>query len=434
VGPDAVDDGDLVPQLFDVRARIEDNGNMPLTGMPDFVLIGGNDPATVKLFILGNTSRPLVVDTSDPPDGICDDINPELVPTSKPQTDVDAQVVDMVAIPPGGSADFSPEPGVTCSSPTGDPPPTLCATTENISKAQYDDKGRPHSDSMTVALDYSAARRSSIYTLGPVVADGLQCAGRQFDSSNNLKNGWACLAVRAADTLGNMQVSRPIRACIMATPSSTDCTEFKTLARVMAFDPLQIQTSAPLLGPGGAPLAAGDGVIVAGVSSEPGANGHWKVDPVDATGTRFALRGAHGQTLSFCACGDSTCTTYSSCPKVGIMLQFTAGQAIVVESTTAHGLATDFTGPVILAGDTEQDGVAGVLWPVSVIDATHFKLVGSRATGPVKPGGHALPISVMPDCTGTVIKGGKDGGLPAVDSSKPCKPWTQEFPKNDNLQ
>jgi hypothetical protein len=104
------DDGDLVTQLFDVRVLAEDNGNTPLTGIPDFVPIGGVDQGNVQLFILSNTSRPLVVDTSDPPDGLCDDINPELVPTTKPQTDTDAQVVNMLPISPHRGADFSPNP------------------------------------------------------------------------------------------------------------------------------------------------------------------------------------------------------------------------------------------------------------------------------------------------------------------------------------
>jgi hypothetical protein len=222
VGPDAVDDGDVVTQLFDVRARIEDRGNRPLTGSADFVLIGGIDNSKVKLYVLGNPSRPLVVDTSDPPDGYCDDINPDLVPTTKPETDLDAQVLDMVPLSPQGTPDFSPT-ETACSSTSGDPPAAICNTTFNSAKALIDSKGRPHSDRMTFAMSYNADNMPSIYTLGPIVNDKLQCAGRQFDSSNNLKNGWACLAVKASDTLGNSQVSRPIRVCVMATTTDKGC-------------------------------------------------------------------------------------------------------------------------------------------------------------------------------------------------------------------
>jgi hypothetical protein len=366
----------------------------------------------------------LVVDTSDPPDGVCDDINPDLVPTSKPQTDVDAQVLDMVPLSSGGTADYSPEPGSPCSSTSGEPPKPLCPTTVNAAKALWDNKGKPHSDSMTVALNYAVKKHPSIYTLGPIVGDDLQCAGRQFDASNNLKDGWACLAVRASDTLGNMQVSRPIRICVVARPGSTACDERKTLTRLVPSDPLEIQTATPLLGAGGAPLQPGDEVVVAGVASDASAIGQWKVDPLDASGTRFSLRGSQSRKLTFCKCANATCGSYSSCPQVALKLELTTGQPIVVVSSAAHGLAADFSGYIVLFGNTEQALVAEMPWQVTVIDATHFTLKDSLATAPVKPGGYVVPVSVMPDCTGTVIKAGQDGGgLPSVDYSRPCRSW-----------
>jgi hypothetical protein len=298
VGPDAVDDGDQVFQLFDVRARVEDRGNTPLTGIPDFVPIGGVDTRKVQLLILSNTSQPLIVDTSDPPDGLCDDINPDLVPTSKPQTDTDAQVVNMVPISPTGTADFSSEPGVACAHGGASPPDpgAFCGTTVNMSKAQSaaGDTGN-HCYAMTCVLSYSA-NLPSIYTIGPIVSDGLQCAGHQFDAgANNLKDGWACLAVVASDTLGNKQVSRPIRICVAVNaPASTSCPDFKPVTAVVLSDPVEIDTSAPLVGPGGAALQADDEVVVSAVLGVSGINQRWKVTPLDASGMRFSLQGAHG--------------------------------------------------------------------------------------------------------------------------------------------
>lgn len=350
VGPDAVDDGDMVTQLFDVRVRAEDNGNTPLTGNPDFVPIGGVDPDKVQLLILSNTSRPLVVDTSTPPDGFCDDINPDLVPTSKPQTDQDAQLVNMVSVTPVQNADFTPDPSATCSKVSGGTPPeSFCLTTRNDSKAQYTSvNSTPHCNTMTDVLSYAAGGLPSIYTIGPIVSDGLQCAGRQFDASNNLKDGWACLAVAAADKLGNSQVSRPIRICVMATLSSTACSDFKAVMAIVASDPVEIQTSVPLVGPGGVALQANDEVIVSGVLVSTGVNGRWKVTPLDSSGMRFSLQGVHS----------------------------TGGPASMIAS------------------------------------------------------GRVVPAAAMPDCTGTVIQGGTDGGLPVVDYSKPCKPWST-FPPGE---
>jgi hypothetical protein len=349
LGPDAVDDGDVVTQLFDVRARAEDNGNTPLTGNADFIPIGGVDQGRVQLLILSNTSRPLVVDTSNPPDGFCDDVNPDLVPTTRPQTDNDAQLINMVAMGPIQNADFSPDPSATCSRVSGGTPPdSFCQTTRNDSKAQFQSfTSTPHCNTMTDVLSY-AGKLPSIYTIGPIVGDGLQCAGRQFDASNNLKDGWACLAAVASDTLGNKQVSRPIRICVMATLSSKACSDFKPLAGVVLSDPVEIQTSAPLVGPGGAALQENDEVIVSGSVAVTGVNGRWKVNPLDSSGTRFSLQGAHG------------------------------------------------------AG-----GAASVL-----------------------ASGRVVPVAAMPDCTGTIIKGGKAAGLPVVDYSKPCKPWST-FPPGE---
>ena len=212
MGPDAIDDGSVVTQLFDIRARIEDNGNTPLTGTADYVPVATVDPASVKVLILDDTSLPLVVDTSDPPDGICDDVNPELAPSVAPQSSKEAQLIDMVPLSPGGGGDFSPQPGVACSG-TDEPPPPLCETTYSLTKKR----------GMTYSHSYTAAALPAIWTIPPIVGDGLQCAGRQFDASNNLHDGWACVAVVASDKMGNKQVSRPIRICVAAQLGSTAC-------------------------------------------------------------------------------------------------------------------------------------------------------------------------------------------------------------------
>ncbi len=205
----------------------------------------------------------------------------------------------------------------------------------------------PHCDVMTDVLSY-AGNLPSIYTIGPIVNDGLQCAGRQFDASNNLKDGWACLAAVATDTLGNKQVSRPIRICVMATLLSTACSDYKSVTAAVLSDPVEIRTSSPLLGPGGAALQANDEVIVSGVRPVTGVNGRWKVNPLDSSGTSFSLQGTHG----------------------------------------AGGAAS------------------------------------------VTVSGRVVPVAAMPDCTGTVMQGGTDAGLPVVDYTKPCKPWST-FPPGE---
>jgi hypothetical protein len=430
VGPDAIDDGDLVAQLFDVRARIEDEGNKPLTGDSDAELIGGIDPASVKLFVLGNASHPLVVDTSDPPDGYCDDVNPELVPTTKPQTDLDAQVLDMVALPPQGGGDFTLNPDTSCSIPgLTDPkiPDPICKSTENAYKALWmQEDPRAHSTNMTIAISYTSKRTPAIYTLGPIVGDGAQCAGRQFDSSNNLKNGWACLAAKASDSLGNTQVSRPLRVCVVADPTKKGCADFQPLVRLQASKTLEIHTAAPLLNGSGVPLPAGTDVLLTGVTSDPSVNRIWKVDPLDTAGTRFSLRGASGYKPRVCACETPACTRPSvvNCMSLYVSTQ-TPGQPVTFETIAEHGLPNGYT--VMIVGNTEQANLEGVPWKVTVIDATHFSLDGSVATAPLAPGGSVFAVvEKMPDCTGTLTKRGTDAGRPVVDSTKACKSWTRK--------
>jgi hypothetical protein len=199
-----------------------------------------------------------------------------------------------------------------------------------------------HSYSMTEVLSY-VTTLPSIYTIGPIVSDGLECAGHQFDASNNLKDGWACLAATAADSLGNKQVSRPIRVCVVATLSSTACSDFKPLTGIVLSNPVEIQTSVPLVvGAGATALLPNDEVIVSGVVGVSGINRRWKVTPLDSTGKRFSLQG-------------------SKAP---------------------------------------------------------------AGAGSVSATGRVVPIAAMPDCTGTVIKGATDAGLPVVDATQPCKQWS----------
>jgi hypothetical protein len=209
LGNDAVDDGENVNQLFDVRARIEDQGNSPLFGGTDFTPIAGVDDDRVQLLILDDTSKALVVDTND--DGFCDAVNPLLTPTTTPMSSNDALLVNLTPIPPNGDSNYtasSPPVGAPCvSGSQAKPPGLLCATT-----------------SMTESLYYSAGTLAAVYGIPPVQAGSLQCVGRQFDAlGNHVADGWICLAVAVADSLGNLQVSSPLRVCVDKDGQGDEC-------------------------------------------------------------------------------------------------------------------------------------------------------------------------------------------------------------------
>ena len=424
VGPDAVDDGSVVTQLFDIRARIEDRGNKPLTGTADYVPIGGVAANSVKVLILDDTSLPLVVDTSDPPDGICDDINPELVPSVAPQSSKDAQLIDMVSMGGGaGRGDFTHQPGVACSG-YEDSWSAYCDSTYNPQK----------NAALTYLINYSTGL-PSIWTVPPVNADHMQCAGRQFDASNNLHDGWACLAVEASDTLGNKQVSRPIRICVAAQPGSTACTAATAGGAELASVTLPssptgsvvVTTKAAVLGAGGAPVAKGDTLVFSNVSPVAIAvvGGDHTVEPLGSTGTQFILTDL--TMAGFELWVDNLDGLFPiRRGTVGAIIRDGAEVQVVTDAATA--LEAGFTGGVILLGkgsakqaDSEQR------WVATNIQPGGFVLKGSTVTFT----GFVNASATLPNCTGTVSK--SVGGQPAkVDGTTPCKPW-QLFPAYESL-
>jgi hypothetical protein len=206
-GFDAVSDLQSVPQLFDVRARVEDQGNEPLSGPADFTPIAGIDDARVQLLVLNDTTQALVVDTDG--DGACDAVNPLLTPSTNPMSATDALLINLSPLSPTGSADFNQSPiAMYCTHAGTDDksPDPLCDTTP-----------------MTIVIP-SHAGTPAIYTLPPAVNDHLQCVGRQFDTlGNHVKDGWICLAVAVSDKLGNSQVSRPIRVCVDKDGLNGEC-------------------------------------------------------------------------------------------------------------------------------------------------------------------------------------------------------------------
>jgi len=279
LGSDAISDGDVVTQLFDIRARVEDRGNTPVAGGQDIIPVSLVDPAQVQLLVLDDTSQPLVVDSDG--DGLCDKINPLLVPTSLPMSSRDALLVNLAPVPPGGNANFAPDPSLVgnllgCAQGTAmsPPPPSLCSTTD-----------------LAYALSYTEATEPAIWTIPPVVTGSLKCVGLQFDSfANHINDGVACLAVRAADRLGNVQVSKVIRVCIDHDLSKDDCPGFLPITSITAGTsdtgaPITVVATSP--SPHG--LTTGDTVLVSRALSLPEANGKFTVTVRDAT--HFALNG-----------------------------------------------------------------------------------------------------------------------------------------------
>jgi hypothetical protein len=425
VGPDAIDDGSVVTQLFDIRARIEDQGNIPLTGTSDYVPISYVDSATVKALILDDTSLPLVVDTSDPPDGICDDINPEIIPSVSPQSSKEVQLIDMVSMSANtGAGDFTPQPGVTCSGADPNPPSSVCDTTYSPLKSQF----------LTYLMSYSAANVASIWTIAPIINDSLRCAGTQFDASNNLKDGWACVAVEASDKMGNKQVSRPIRICVVATNDSTACAAANVgganIISVTISSSLTVATAfttqTALVAGGGGAIKAGDTLVISNVAPWPFSvvNGTHAVTPSDASGTRFTLTGLPATPLTLYL---DNLDGKPPVKKGAVgMIARDGAEFQVVTDLPESVLDPAFVGKVVLVGGGNPPNPSSARWGVQEILATGFKLIGST----VSMAGAAIPAANLPSCTGTVVK--QTSGS-TVDATKPCKPWGRFAPYEDLL-
>jgi len=208
---DMPNDGCMVPQIFDLRARIEDDGNHA-HGLK-VVPIATVDPDNTSVYILDDTSQPLVVDSNG--DGNCDQINPLLVPTIDPPTTSNQVLkIRLAGVPPAGFADFRPDnalpstltPGIPCvqGSSLG-PPPLLCIF-----------------EQPTIAIGY-ADGLPAIWSVEPIEAT-FRCLGSQFDAlANNISEGWACIAVGTADLAGNKSVSAPMRVYIQYDDAGGFC-------------------------------------------------------------------------------------------------------------------------------------------------------------------------------------------------------------------
>jgi len=200
----------MVPQVFDLRARIEDQGN-DASGLK-VTPIAGIDPDNTSVYILTDNTQPLVVDTDG--DGYCDTINPLLAPTTGPLTQATQVLkIRLAGVPPRGSADFegSPkDPGLpiagTCVQGLDPAPPkTLCGF-----------------DQPTIAISYSD-NLPAVWSVEPIDAD--RCLGNQLDTrANNILEGqWICMAVGTADRAGNHSVSAPMRVFVNYSDNGGFC-------------------------------------------------------------------------------------------------------------------------------------------------------------------------------------------------------------------
>jgi hypothetical protein len=210
LGDDAVDDGEKVGALLELRVRAEDLGNGALAPSGVYIPLAGVDPAAVDIFVLDDSDMALIVDTDG--DGVCDALNPIIEPVTVPTSSTEAAVISAAAVAPQGNSWFvssaepyGSTPGIDddiCVTPEPQdltPPETLC-TSSPMTRAISAETGQ-------------GGTTAAVFTIPPV--GGPQCTGNAFDApATNISDGWACAVAFAADSLGNEGLSAPLRFCV----------------------------------------------------------------------------------------------------------------------------------------------------------------------------------------------------------------------------
>ena len=272
LGSDAVDDGEKTAQIFDVRARVEDRGNTPVSGGADIIPISLVDPARVELLVLDDTTQPLVVDSDG--DGVCDKINPLLVPTTTPMSSKDALLVNLVPIALGRARrpDRRPVdrsairrcPARRASTPRT---PTRCAT-------------RPISRSRSPTPSATSRRSGRRRRWSP--------AGCSAWATSSTPSPTTCMTAGPAWRCAPPTSSATCRSracCASASTTTASATSARTgrSSRIANTTPMTVLTSAPH------GLATGDDIFISR-SDAVTANGRWTVTVTGPTPSRSTAR------------------------------------------------------------------------------------------------------------------------------------------------
>ena len=206
MGVAANTDLDTVFQFSWPRVRIWDQGQIPAQG--GRIPISGIDTSSVKLYMLRDNSKPLVVNTVgvNGPGGEkwCDSINPEVIPSGSNPQPGQAIAVDMAPLMPRNVADY--QPGAA---------PFFSAICMEGSDEEAPEPVCTLGDGTVTVLGTPIDplfSEPSVYVIPPVTGSSSGCMGLRFDYlANNVEDGWICVAAVAADNLGNRGISTPSR-------------------------------------------------------------------------------------------------------------------------------------------------------------------------------------------------------------------------------
>lgn len=198
---EAMSDLDVSPESSLYRAFVFDDTNRTVGDVASY--LAGVNRNSVQIFAQPDPSVPLLIDING--DGICDEIKRDgaTAPVSlnlSPLSPAGASWYpkeDHESFVPFDDPSHTPHPSYQCNSGTNSMTNPRCGTT---SMTRF-----------TSAPGIAGDSVPAVYAFGP---DGVACGGNAWSNLLSIVGeGWACIAGRAEDSIGNVGVSEPIRIC-----------------------------------------------------------------------------------------------------------------------------------------------------------------------------------------------------------------------------
>jgi hypothetical protein len=206
VGTNAVGDQNIGVGYNVFRAFVWDLTN-EVVGSGASLYFSGVDQSSVRLFLRNpNDPKPLLINDQTPGSGACNQIG---------DSGDQAESINLTALMGGGVLWYGgnktdPPTSETCTFGGNPKPTTLCNGNSDLWQLLQ------HSE--------NDLTEPAIYAYSP--SAGSDCTGQGWQYSSLVDaDGWVCFAARAADQIGNIGVSRPLRLCVddPAKPGEPAC-------------------------------------------------------------------------------------------------------------------------------------------------------------------------------------------------------------------
>jgi hypothetical protein len=217
VGPEAVNDEGLIGEIETFRVAVWEQTN-GILGQNVFHY-AGTDTESVYIYLQPDVDTPLLIDTDDDADNLCDELAVEDVGVFLQLEGIGATGA---AIYDDYDSGADPDQGTCVLDSTSAVPDPLCESDASDMHRVIAHDGKP-------GIPVIFAKPELV---------GAECTGAQWEIGPFIdQDGWVCLAARAVDVVGNVGISPPLRACFdsldipgepaCATMSDTppDCTD-----------------------------------------------------------------------------------------------------------------------------------------------------------------------------------------------------------------